>query len=193
MFTQFPLALQILAWGVFMLLNGYICLQTPFANLAVLGFLGLLGFQHGGWWTALACGIILVQIPLYAIMDFGATNFLTGQGGLAFAGSGLGLFNLLLSLVLFFVLLGRLGPLLPQPAGWVMGILCLGYLAGLVLGGVAYYPLYVPLAILLLVLLCRPGVVLSGMGLILGTLAGLGAAGVAYVGVKEILAGFLRK
>ena len=40
MFTNYPLAVQMLGWAVFMGLNGYIGATCPLLNLAVLAFLG---------------------------------------------------------------------------------------------------------------------------------------------------------
>lgn len=56
MFTNYPLAVQMLGWAVFMGLNGYIGATCPLLNLAVLAFLGAFASKK--------IGIILLIIAL---------------------------------------------------------------------------------------------------------------------------------
>ncbi|MGN0015931.1 MAG: ankyrin repeat domain-containing protein [Candidatus Avelusimicrobium sp.] len=178
MFANYPLWLQIVCWGVFMGLNGYVGGTLPFANLAVLGFMGVLGFKHGGWFLALACFVCLAELAWVILANF-AGGMSAIPKSYSFLATGAGVINILIGLAVFFVLMARAKPLLPGPVWVTIGFMTVCYLLGLGFSVSLWNPVFGLLVVIPLAFMCIPGMVT------IGTVAGgLFLVLLAVVGVK---------
>lgn len=131
MFTNYPLAVQMLGWAVFMGLNGYIGATCPLLNLAVLAFLGAFASKK--------IGIILLIISLIItaaefvwtwLVGFAAGMSATPTSAPSFMEQGTGILNLVAAGVVFFVLLDQFYSVLPAPKWLAVVIVSLFYIIG---------------------------------------------------------------
>lgn len=133
MFTNYPLAVQMLGWAVFMGLNGYIGATCPLLNLAVLAFLGAFASKK--------IGIILLIIALIITAAEFVWTWLVGfAAGMSatpiptntpsFMEQGTGILNLVAAGVVFFVLLDQFYSVLPAPKWLAVVIISLFYIIG---------------------------------------------------------------
>lgn len=131
MFTNYPLAVQMLGWAVFMGLNGYIGATCPLLNLAVLAFLGAFANKK--------IGIILLIIALiitaaesvwFLLAGFASGMSATPTDAPSFMEQGSGILNLLIAGVVFFVLLDQFYSVLPAPKWLAVVIVSLFYIIG---------------------------------------------------------------
>lgn len=131
MFTNYPLAVQMLGWAVFMGLNGYIGATCPLLNLAVLAFLGAYANKK--------IGIILLIISLIItaaefvwtwLVGFAAGMSATPTSAPSFMEQGTGILNLVAAGVVFFVLLDQFYSVLPAPKWLAVVIVSLFYIIG---------------------------------------------------------------
>ena len=133
MFTNYPLAVQMLGWAVFMGLNGYIGATCPLLNLAVLAFLGAFASKK--------IGIILLIIALIITAAEFVWTWLVGfAAGMSatpiptntpsFMEQGTGILNLVAAGVVFFVLLDQFYSVLPAPKWLAVVIVSLFYIIG---------------------------------------------------------------
>lgn len=161
MFANYSLVQQIVCWGIFMGLNGFVGGTVPFANLAVFGFAGILGFKYGGWFTALACVTFLLEF-----LGILAQAFVSSGKDIFFIQSNMGMINFVIALIVLFVLIFRAKSVLPGPVWVTMGI---AYLLGLGVSMLFWNPIFAVLAIVSLTLMCTPSAVTGGvvMGVIL--------------------------
>lgn len=131
MFTNYPLAVQMLGWSVFMGLNGYIGATCPLLNLAVLAFLGAFASKK--------IGIILLIIALiitaaesvwFLLAGFASGMSATPTDAPSFMEQGTGILNLVAAGVVFFVLLDQFYSVLPAPKWLAVVIVSLFYIIG---------------------------------------------------------------
>lgn len=133
MFTNYPLAVQILGWAVFMGLNGYIGATCPLLNLAVLAFLGAFASKKAGI-------ILLIIALIITAVEFVWTWLVGFAAGMSatpiptntpsFMEQGTGILNLVAAGVVFFVLLDQFYSVLPAPKWLAVVIVSLFYIIG---------------------------------------------------------------
>lgn len=133
MFTNYPLAVQMLGWSVFMGLNGYIGATCPLLNLAVLAFLGAFASKKAGI-------ILLIIALIITAVEFVWTWLVGFAAGMSatpiptntpsFMEQGTGILNLVAAGVVFFVLLDQFYSVLPAPKWLAVVIVSLFYIIG---------------------------------------------------------------
>ena len=132
MFANYPSVVQILGWGVFMGLNGYIGGTCPGLNLAVLAFLGSFASCKAG--IALLIGafiITLLESAWYILNMYAAGMSSSGKTETpGFLQQGTGLLNLIISVIVFFILLIKFSAYFPLPKWLSITIVALFYVAG---------------------------------------------------------------
>lgn len=141
MFTNYPLAVQMLGWAVFMGLNGYIGATCPLLNLAVLAFLGAFANKK--------IGIILLIIALiitaaesvwFLLAGFASGMSATPTDPPSFMEQGSGILNLLIAGVVFFILCFHFSASFPSPKWLVIVGMVLFYAAGAFAGASFWFP-----------------------------------------------------
>ena len=141
MFTNYPLAVQMLGWAVFMGLNGYIGATCPLLNLAVLAFLGAFASKK--------IGIILLIIALiitaaesvwFLLAGFASGMSATPTDAPSFMEQGSGVLNLLIAGVVFFILCFHFSASFPSPKWLVIVGMVLFYAAGAFAGTSFWFP-----------------------------------------------------
>lgn len=141
MFTNYPLAVQMLGWAVFMGLNGYIGATCPLLNLAVLAFLGAFANKK--------IGIILLIIALiitaaesvwFLLAGFASGMSATPTDPPSFMEQGSGILNLLIAGVVFFILCFHFSASFPSPKWLVIVGMVLFYAAGAFAGTSFWFP-----------------------------------------------------
>lgn len=141
MFTNYPLAVQMLGWSVFMGLNGYIGATCPLLNLAVLAFLGAFASKK--------IGIILLIIALiitaaesvwFLLAGFASGMSATPTDPPSFMEQGSGILNLLIAGVVFFILYSHFSASFPSPKWLVIVGMVLFYAAGAFAGTSFWFP-----------------------------------------------------
>lgn len=141
MFTNYPLAVQMLGWSVFMGLNGYIGATCPLLNLAVLAFLGAFASKK--------IGIILLIIALiitaaesvwFLLAGFASGMSATPTAPPSFMEQGSGILNLLIAGVVFFILYSHFSASFPSPKWLVIVGMVLFYAAGAFAGTSFWFP-----------------------------------------------------
>ena len=105
MFTNYPLAVQMLGWAVFMGLNGYIGATCPLLNLAVLAFLGAFASKKIGIILLIIALIITAAESVWCLLaGFASGMSATPTDAPSFMEQGSGILNLLIAGVVFFIL-----------------------------------------------------------------------------------------
>lgn len=131
MFTNYPLAVQMLGWAVFMGLNGYIGATCPLLNLAVLAFLGAFASKKAGIILLIIALIITaVEFVWTWLVGFAAGMSATPTSAPSFMEQGTGILNLVAAGVVFFVLLDQFYSVLPAPKWLAVVIVSLFYIIG---------------------------------------------------------------
>ncbi len=139
MFANYPLAVQILGWGVFMGLNGYIGATCPGLNLAVLALMGMFASRKVGIVLLIAAIIItLVESAWYVVNMYATGMSSLGNAKTTFLQQGSGIINLLITGVVFFILLSKFNSALALPKWLSILVIVLFYVAGAWVG-VAYW------------------------------------------------------
>lgn len=137
MFANYPLVVQILGWGVFMGLNGYIGAVCPGLNLAVLALVGLFASRKIG----IALLVVAIIITFAESMTY-VFNHLSADGlnqsHPTFIAQGMGVLNLTAAGIVLFMLLSHFSNLFPLPKYLTITIVVLFYVAG-VWAGVTYW------------------------------------------------------
>lgn len=150
MFTNYPLAVQMLGWAVFMGLNGYIGATCPLLNLAVLAFLGAFASKK--------IGIILLIIALiitaaesvwFLLAGFASGMSATPTDPPSFMEQGSGVLNLLIAGVVFFILCFHFSASFPSPKWLVIVGMVLFYAAGAFAGASFWFPVVSHVCVLL--------------------------------------------
>lgn len=131
MFTNYPLAVQMLGWAVFMGLNGYIGATCPLLNLAVLAFFGAFASKKIGIILLIIALIITaVEFVWTWLVGFAAGMSATPTSAPSFMEQGTGILNLVAAGVVFFVLLDQFYSVLPAPKWLAVVIVSLFYIIG---------------------------------------------------------------
>ncbi|MBP5403979.1 MAG: ankyrin repeat domain-containing protein [Elusimicrobiaceae bacterium] len=131
---------QILGWGVFMGLNGYIGATCPGLNLAVLAFVGSFASRKVGIWLLVVAIIItLLETAWYILAMYAAGMSSLGNAKTtSFLQQGTGFLNLIVAGIVFFMLLSKFGSSFASPKWLTVAIVLLFYVAG-AWAGVKYW------------------------------------------------------
>lgn len=139
MFTNYPLAVQILGWAVFMGLNGYIGATCPLLNLAVLAFLGAFANKKIGIILLIISLIITAAESVWCLLAWFASGMsATPTSAPSFMEQGSGVLNLLIAGVVFFILYSHFSASFPSPKWLVIVGMVLFYAAG-AFAGVSFW------------------------------------------------------
>ena len=170
MFANYPLAIQILGWAMFMGLNGYIGATCPGLNLAVLAFLGMFASRKVG--TVLLVVAILITLAesiWFLLNSFAAGMSTIPQKTPAFLEQGTGILNLLIAGAVFFVLINSFTTAFASPKWLIITFAALFYLLGAALGVIYWIPMHShvlsTIAVALLVGLCDAKLAPYSMGI----------------------------
>ncbi len=181
MFTNYPLAVQILGWAVFMGLNGYIGATCPLLNLAVLAFLGAFASKK--------IGIILLIISLiitaaesvwFLLAGFASGMSATPTSAPSFMEQGSGVLNLLIAGVVFFILCFHFSASFPSPKWLVIVGMVLFYAAGAFAGTSFWFPVVSHVCVLLAI------GVLGGLFLVPTAHYTIGVGAVLFLGLAAM-------
>lgn len=181
MFTNYPLAVQMLGWAVFMGLNGYIGATCPLLNLAVLAFLGAFASKK--------IGIILLIISLiitaaesvwFLLAGFAAGMSATPTSAPSFMEQGSGVLNLLIAGVVFFILCFHFSASFPSPKWLVIVGMVLFYAAGAFAGTSFWFPVVSHVCVLLAI------GVLGGLFLVPTAHYTIGVGAVLFLGLAAM-------
>ncbi len=181
MFTNYPLAVQMLGWAVFMGLNGYIGATCPLLNLAVLAFLGAYANKK--------IGIILLIIALiitaaesvwFLLAGFAAGMSATPTSAPSFMEQGSGVLNLLIAGVVFFILCFHFSASFPSPKWLVIVGMVLFYAAGAFAGASFWFPVVSHVCVLLAI------GVLGGLFLVPTAHYAIGIGAVLFLGLAAM-------
>ena len=141
MFTNYPLAVQILGWCVFMGLNGYIGATCPLLNLAVLAFLGAYANKKTGIILLIIALIITAAESVWFLLaGFASGMSATPTDAPSFMEQGSGILNLLIAGVVFFILCFHFSASFPSPKWLVIVGMVLFYAAGAFAGTSFWIP-----------------------------------------------------
>ena len=141
MFTNYPLAVQMLGWAVFMGLNGYIGATCPLLNLAVLAFLGAYANKKTGIILLIIALIITAAESFWCLLVGFATGMsATPTSAPSFMEQGSGVLNLLIAGVVFFILCFHFSASFPSPKWLVIVGMVLFYAAGAFAGTSFWFP-----------------------------------------------------
>ncbi len=181
MFTNYPLAVQMLGWSVFMGLNGYIGATCPLLNLAVLAFLGAFASKK--------IGIILLIIALiitaaesvwFLLAGFASGMSATPTDAPSFMEQGSGILNLLIAGVVFFILCFHFSASFPSPKWLVIVGMVLFYAAGAFAGTSFWFPVVSHVCVLLAI------GVLGGLFLVPTAHYAIGIGAVLFLGLAAM-------
>lgn len=181
MFTNYPLAVQMLGWAVFMGLNGYIGATCPLLNLAVLAFLGTFASKK--------IGIILLIIALiitaaesvwFLLAGFASGMSATPTSAPSFMEQGSGVLNLLIAGVVFFILCFHFSASFPSPKWLVIVGMVLFYAAGAFAGASFWFPVVSHVCVLLAI------GVLGGLFLVPTAHYTIGVGAVLFLGLAAM-------
>lgn len=188
MFTNYPLAVQMLGWAVFMGLNGYIGATCPLLNLVVLAFLGTFASKK--------IGIILLIIALiitaaesvwWLLAGFASGMSVTPTSAPSFMEQGSGVLNLLIAGVVFFILCFHFSASFPSPKWLVIVGMVLFYAAGAFAGASFWFPVVSHVCVLLAI------GVLGGLFLVPTAHYVIGMGAVLFLGLAAMYGyGFVR-
>ena len=195
--ANLPLWAQILGWGVFMGLNGYIGATCPGLNLAVLAFVGSFANRKVGVvLLVVAILITLAESFWFLLNGFAAGMSTIPQRAPSFIAQGTGLLNLIIAGIVFFILLGQFSASFPLPKWLSITIVVLFYIAGAWAGVTYWVPVLshgiLVVAVGLLIALCyaasAPFAIAIGafIFLTLATLFGYGLAQWGHEKVSDI-------
>lgn len=141
MFTNYPLAVQMLGWAVFMGLNGYIGATCPLLNLAVLAFLGSYASKKAGIILLIIALIITAAESVWFLLAcFASGMSATPTDAPSFMEQGSGVLNLLIAGVVFFILCFHFSASFPSPKWLVIVGMVLFYAAGAFAGTSFWFP-----------------------------------------------------
>lgn len=141
MFTNYPLAVQMLGWAVFMGLNGYIGATCPLLNLAVLAFLGAYANKKTGIILLIIALIITAAESFWWLLaGFASGMSATPTSTPSFMEQGSGVLNLLIAGVVFFILCFHFSASFPSPKWLVIVGMVLFYAAGAFAGASFWFP-----------------------------------------------------
>ena len=137
--SNMPIWAQILGWGVFMGLNGYIGATCPGLNLAVLAFMGMFANRKVG----IVLVVVAIVVTLAESFWFVLNGFAAGMSSIprsapTFLAQGTGILNLIAAGIVFFILMGLFTASFPPPKWLLVGIVVLFYIAG-AYAGVSYW------------------------------------------------------
>lgn len=181
MFTNYPLAVQMLGWAVFMGLNGYIGATCPLLNLAVLAFLGAFASKK--------IGIILLIIALiitaaesvwFLLAGFASGMSATPTDPPSFMEQGSGILNLLIAGVVFFILCFHFSASFPSPKWLVIVGMVLFYAAGAFAGASFWFPVVSHMCVLVAI------GVLGGLFLVPTAHYAIGIGAVLFLGLAAM-------
>ena len=104
--SNMPIWAQILGWGVFMGLNGYIGATCPGLNLAVLAFMGMFANRKVG----IVLVVVAIVVTLAESFWFVLNGFAAGMSSIprsapTFLAQGTGILNLIAAGIVFFILM----------------------------------------------------------------------------------------
>lgn len=181
MFTNYPLAVQMLGWAVFMGLNGYIGATCPLLNLAVLAFLGAYANKK----TGIILLIIALIITAAESVWFLLAGFASGMSAIptdapSFMEQGSGVLNLLIAGVVFFILYSHFSVSFPSPKWLVIVGMVLFYAAGAFAGTSFWFPVVSHVCVLLAI------GVLGGLFLVPTAHYTIGVGAVLFLGLAAM-------
>jgi|GEM_PF-1013211 len=181
MFTNYPLAVQMLGWAVFMGLNGYIGATCPLLNLAVLAFLGAYANKKTGIILLIIALIITAAESVWCLLVGFATGMsATPTSAPSFMEQGSGVLNLLIAGVVFFILCFHFSASFPSPKWLVIVGMVLFYAAGAFAGASFWFPVVSHVCVLLAI------GVLGGLFLVPTAHYAIGIGAVLFLGLAAM-------
>lgn len=181
MFTNYPLAVQMLGWAVFMGLNGYIGATCPLLNLAVLAFLGAFASKKAGIILLIIALIITAAESVWFLLaGFAAGMSATPTSAPSFMEQGSGVLNLLIAGVVFFILCFHFSASFPSPKWLVIVGMVLFYAAGAFAGASFWFPVVSHVCVLLAI------GVLGGLFLVPTAHYAIGIGAVLFLGLAAM-------
>lgn len=181
MFTNYPLAVQMLGWAVFMGLNGYIGATCPLLNLAVLAFLGAYANKKTGIILLIIALIITAAESFWCLLVGFATGMsATPTSAPSFMEQGSGILNLLIAGVVFFILCFHFSASFPSPKWLVIVGMVLFYAAGAFAGASFWFPVVSHVCVLLAI------GVLGGLFLVPTAHYAIGMGAVLFLGLAAM-------
>lgn len=181
MFTNYPLAVQMLGWAVFMGLNGYIGATCPLLNLAVLAFLGAYANKKTGIILLIIALIITAAESFWCLLVGFATGMsATPTSAPSFMEQGSGVLNLLIAGIVFFILCFHFSASFPSPKWLVIVGMVLFYAAGAFAGTSFWFPVVSHVCVLLAI------GVLGGLFLVPTAPYAIGIGAVLFLGLAAV-------
>ena len=181
MFTNYPLAVQMLGWSVFMGLNGYIGATCPLLNLAVLAFLGAYANKKTGIILLIIALIITAAESVWFLLaGFASGMSATPTDPPSFMEQGSGILNLLIAGVVFFILCFHFSASFPSPKWLVIVGMVLFYAAGAFAGTSFWFPVVSHVCVLLAI------GVLGGLFLVPTAHYTIGVGAVLFLGLAAM-------
>ena len=181
MFTNYPLAVQMLGWAVFMGLNGYIGATCPLLNLAVLAFLGAFANKKTGIILLIIALIITAAESVWFLLaGFASGMSATPTDPPSFMEQGSGILNLLIAGVVFFILCFHFSASFPSPKWLVIVGMVLFYAAGAFAGASFWFPVVSHVCVLLAI------GVLGGLFLVPTAHYTIGVGAVLFLGLAAM-------
>lgn len=181
MFTNYPLAVQMLGWAVFMGLNGYIGATCPLLNLAVLAFLGAFASKKAGIILLIIALIITAAESVWFLLaGFASGMSATPTDAPSFMEQGSGILNLLIAGVVFFILCFHFSASFPSPKWLVIVGMVLFYAAGAFAGASFWFPVVSHVCVLLAI------GVLGGLFLVPTAHYTIGVGAVLFLGLAAM-------
>lgn len=181
MFTNYPLAVQMLGWAVFMGLNGYIGATCPLLNLAVLAFLGAFANKKIGIILLIIALIITAAESFWCLLaGFASGMSATPTDAPSFMEQGSGVLNLLIAGVVFFILCFHFSASVPSPKWLVIVGMVLFYAAGAFAGTSFWFPVVSHVCVLLAI------GVLGGLFLVPTAHYAIGIGAVLFLGLAAM-------
>ncbi len=181
MFTNYPLAVQMLGWAVFMGLNGYIGATCPLLNLAVLAFLGAFASKKIGIILLIIALIITAAESVWCLLaGFASGMSATPTDAPSFMEQGSGILNLLIAGVVFFILCFHFSASFPSPKWLVIVGMVLFYAAGAFAGTSFWFPVVSHVCVLLAI------GVLGGLFLVPTAHYTIGVGAVLFLGLAAM-------
>ena len=181
MFTNYPLAVQMLGWAVFMGLNGYIGATCPLLNLAVLAFLGAYANKKTGIILLIIALIITAAESFWCLLaGFASGMSATPTSAPSFMEQGSGVLNLLIAGVVFFILYSHFSASFPSPKWLVIVGMVLFYAAGVFAGASFWFPVVSHVCVLLAI------GVLGGLFLVPTAHYAIGIGAVLFLGLAAM-------
>lgn len=181
MFTNYPLAVQLLGWAVFMGLNGYIGATCPLLNLAVLAFLGAYASKKTGIILLIIALIITAAESVWFLLaGFASGMSATPTNAPSFMEQGSGILNLLIAGVVFFILCFHFSASFPSPKWLVIVGMVLFYAAGAFAGTSFWFPVVSHICVLLAI------GVLGGLFLVPTVPYAIGIGAILFLGLAAV-------